>query len=490
MIVNKINEVKEIEISGFTDDQRKAYENIIGFIKSYFNPSKPKIALTGPAGTGKTFLIRAIIKNCGLLYSQIGLVAPTHKATRVAKEAIAIPQIKSNTLQSDLGLKPNFDIEKFDINSVKFSLSGRLKIGDYKVYIVDEASMINRSLCMYLEKQCLENKCKLIYIGDAFQLPPPNENYSSAFRSIQLCELKQIVRQDENNPIRPLLEMLRYDIKNNTTTFLNYIYTARRENNHIQFDETNTKGYAICDENEFRDVVSMYFTNPILEKNVDYVKVIAYTNMCVSSWNKTIRQAIIKDADKSILTKHDLILSYKTLINAFNESIIVNSEDYIINDDGLVNYIHPKYEIRGFLVKFRAIHGGKISTPLFVVDHTDMFSVQKYLQIYNGLIMAAKTAPKQLRAQKWKEFYAFTEECLLLTNIVDENDNPLAFRSIDYGFALTSHKSQGCTFDNVCVDVKDIVYNRYGQLRDNINITNRLLYVACSRTKNKLYLKI
>ena len=165
MIVNKINEVKQVDTTGFTDDQQRAYENIIGFIKSDFNPSKPKIALTGPAGTGKTYLIRAIIKNCGLPYSQIGLVAPTHKATRVAKEAIAIPQIKSNTLQSDLGLKPNYDIEKFDVNSVKFALTGRIKIGDYKVYIVDESSMINRGLAMFLEKKCLENKCKLIYIG-------------------------------------------------------------------------------------------------------------------------------------------------------------------------------------------------------------------------------------------------------------------------------------------------------------------------------------
>lgn len=490
MIISRINEVQNVDTTGFTDDQRKAYENIIGFIKSDFNPSKCKIALTGPAGTGKTYLIRAIIKNCGLPYSQIGLVAPTHKATRVAKEAIAIPQIKSNTLQSDLGLKPNYDIEKFDVNSIKFALTGRIKIGDYKVYIVDEASMINRGLAMFLEKKCLENKCKLIYIGDAYQLPPPGENYSSAFRNVQLCELKQIVRQDSNNPILPLLNMLRYDIQKNTTTFLSYIYTARKENNHIQFDETNTKGFAICNDDEFRNAVSMYFTNPILQENVDYVKVVGYTNMCVSSWNKTIRQSIIKDADKVILTQHDLLLSYKTLINVFNEAIITNSEDYIVDADGLVNYVHPKYEIKGFLVKFKAIHGGKVTTPLFVVDHTDMFSVQRYLQIYNGLIMAAKTTPVKLRAQKWKEFYAFTEECLLLTNIVDENDNALAYRSIDYGFALTSHKSQGCTFNNVCVDVRDIVYNKFGQLRDNINITNRLLYVACSRTKNKLYLKI
>lgn len=48
---------------------------------------------------------------------------------------------------------------------------------------------------------------------------------------------------------------------------------------------------------------------------------------------------------------------------------------------------------------------------------------------------------------------------------------------------------QGSTFDTVLVDVIDIVFDSKGNLRDNAEEINRRLYVACSRCKNKLYLK-
>ena len=80
-------------------------------------------------------------------------------------ESIQIPNIKVNTLQSDLGLRLNFDVEKFDIDNPPFDPKGRIKISNYQLYIVDESSMINRGLIMFLEKTCKSNKCKIIYIG-------------------------------------------------------------------------------------------------------------------------------------------------------------------------------------------------------------------------------------------------------------------------------------------------------------------------------------
>lgn len=154
-----------VSLLGFTNDQLSAYNSLIEFINSPYNPNDYKRALIGPAGTGKTYLVKALIKNSNLSYSTIGLSAPTHKACRVLNESITIPNIKVNTLQSDLGLRLNFDVEKFDIDNPPFDPKGKIKIGDYQLYIVDEASMINRSLTMFLEKICKTNSCKLIYIG-------------------------------------------------------------------------------------------------------------------------------------------------------------------------------------------------------------------------------------------------------------------------------------------------------------------------------------
>ena len=475
----------KVSTSNFTNDQVKAYDELMKFIDSPFDNKDYKRALVGAAGTGKTFLVRALLLNSTLSYSLIGLSAPTHKACRVLGESIHISGIKVNTIQSDLGLRLNFDIDKFDPNNPPFDPKGKIKIGNYKLYIVDEASMINSRLCMFLEKTCVSNKCKIIFIGDNSQLAPVGEKYSSAFRNIKSYSLKQIVRQGEDNPVSYLLELLRYDINHKTYKFLNHIQRFKE-----QFNADYTKGYQVCDANTFNQTVYNNFNDEELTRNVDYAKVISYTNLNVSSWNKFIRNSIIADSDKSILTKNDLIISYVTIVNEFNDCVIKNSEEYIIND--IQNFTDSRYDkngLKGFLVKFQAIHGGDITTPLFVIDHTDSYTVQRYVQINNSMIEAAKTARANIRNEKWKSYFAFKEYCLLMVNIISPDGKIITSRSLDYGFALTSHKSQGSTFDTSFVDVNDIVYDKYGNPYTDAEEINRRLYVAASRCKNKLYLK-
>ena len=475
----------KVSTSNFTNDQLKAYNELMKFIDSPFDSKDYKRALIGAAGTGKTFLVRALLLNSTLSYSLIGLSAPTHKACRVLGESIHISGIKVNTIQSDLGLRLNFDIDKFDPNNPPFDPKGKIKIGNYKLYIVDEASMINSRLCMFLEKTCVSNKCKIIFIGDNSQLAPVGEKYSSAFRNIKSYSLKQIVRQGEDNPVSYLLDLLRYDINHKTYKFLNYIQRFKE-----QFNADYTKGYQVCDANTFNQTVYNNFNDEELTRNVDYAKVISYTNLNVSSWNKFIRNSIIADSDKSILTKNDLIISYVTIVNEFNDCVIKNSEEYIIND--IQNFTDSRYDkngLKGFLVKFQAIHGGDITTPLFVIDHTDSYTVQRYVQINNSMIEAAKTARANIRNEKWKSYFAFKEYCLLMVNIISPDGKLIASGSLDYGFALTSHKSQGSTFDTTLVDVNDIVFDKYSQPYTDAEEVNRRLYVACSRCKNKLYLK-
>lgn len=474
--------IKKVDISNFTKDQAKAYESILEFINSPYDEKNFKIALTGAAGTGKTYLVKALLLNSKKSFSVVGLAAPTHKAVRVLGNSIGLKGININTLQSDLGLRLNFDVEKFDINNPPFDPKGKIKIGNYQIYIVDEASMINRGLCMFLEKTCKSNKTKLIYIGDESQLSPVGERYSSSFKGLPVFRLFEIVRQGEDNPISYLLNLLRYDVEHKTYNFLNYIVK-----NPSKFNSDYTKGYQVCNTEMFNQFVYNNFNDEELTRNVDYTKVIGYTNKCVTYWNKIIRSSIIEDANKSILGKNDLIISYVTLVNNFNECIIKNSEEYIIND--IVNYIHHQYELKGFMVKFTAIHGGTVTKPLFIVDHSDRFTVQKYVQISKSLIEQAKAAKKTYRSQSWKNYYEFKENCLLLTNIINQNRVIEFSRDIDYGFALTSHKSQGSTFDTVLVDVNDIVYDKNGNIYTDCEDVNRRLYVACSRARNKLYLK-
>lgn len=470
-----------IDISGLTDDQRKAYDELIKFIQSDFNPDDYVRALSGAAGTGKTYLIQAVIRNCGLASSVIGLSAPSHKAVRVLKESVGNVNDNVTTFQSAFGFRPDYNIDNFDYKKVKFSAKeGMTKVSNYRLFIVDEASMINKKFLEYMKVVMLNLRCKIILMGDAYQLPPVGDARSAAFTGVRTCQLNKIVRQDDDNPVRYLLDLLRYDIKHHTTYFLTYI--SKNKGAH---DNTFTKGYSVVGASEFKRQVGLYFSNGNILTDTDYCRVIAYTNRAVSSWNKYVRNCIVAQSDKSVITKNDLVTSYNTIVDEFGGTVINNSEDYIVHD--IANYYHPDYGLKGFVVSFQAIHGGKISNPLFVLDHTDMESLRAYCQIAMNLIDSAKSAGS-LSGLKWKRFYKFRDKILLLQNIGRSDGTIMLSRTLDYGFSITAHKAQGSTYDVAMVDVNDIVFDKNGYIYNNIDDMNRRLYVACSRCKNKLIL--
>lgn len=54
---------------------------------------------------------------------------------------------------------------------------------------------------------------------------------------------------------------------------------------------------------------------------------------------------------------------------------------------------------------------------------------------------------------------------------------------------MTVHKTQGSTFDNVAIDLTDIVFfqnTRFGRRENDIDIRNKLMYVALSRARKVL----
>lgn len=490
-IIKKLNVVsnsaKKTSIpKGLTLDQQVAYQGLIEFINKPYDKNDYKRALIGAGGVGKTYLLRAVIQNCSINYSEIGLSAPSHKACRVLHDNMRGINVNINTMQSDFGLRPNYNIEDFDINNVAFATSGRVKIKNYRLYIIDESSMIPKGFLGFIEDVLKKECCKIIYVGDDHQLPPVNKNRpeteSYAFKGVKSYRLTQIVRQDADNPIRELCDMLRKDIDNHTCNFINYIYRV-----HSKFDNTMTKGFVVYGKNDFIKEVITQFSDEAITHNTDYVKVVAFTNIAVAYYNKLIRENIIKDADKSVITTNDLITSYSTIVNEFKEDIIKNSEDYIVKE--IANYTHPDYDIKGFMVKFQQVFGGNITSPLFVLDHRDLYSLTAYCKVCENLINKAKNAHANMRATKWKAYYKFKDSCLLLTNIAKPNgySSKIAFtRDLDYGFAITANKAQGSTYNVTMVDVNDIVYDKYGNHYPNIDDINKRLYVAVSRAKEKV----
>lgn len=463
----------------FTKDQEYAISNILDFIASPFKDTQFIIGINGAGGTGKTYITNYIVRNCKYSTSVIQCCSPTHKACRVFSQAMN--GIEVQTIQSIFGFRLNLSLSDFDPNNPKFSPISTPKLDNIKILIIDEVSMLPYKVVKYIYNTCKDLNIKVIGLGDSYQLAPVNEKKSIFF---DLCyktfELKQIVRQEEDNPIRKLLSILRKDIDNKTYKFLEFL-SANSDNYEYNNDG---KGWCCIGRDKFKEYIDTCFNDEKYTQNIDLYRIIAYTNLAVSNWNHYVRNTIIKDADKKIITRNDLIMCYETIVDEFMSIILNNSEEYIIHN--IVDYVDTKYGFKGFLIKFQKINGGQITKPLFVINHKDKFSIQLYYKVINDLIKDAKTATSGTRATKWKAYYEFKKNYLIATNITNSYNKILVDRNLDYGFALTSHKSQGSTYDSVFVDINDIVFDKNGSIYANQDDLLRRLYVACSRAKNNL----
>lgn len=429
----------EFAISNKKDDkvvlnagQQKAVDNLIDFIASPFDKSRYIQALCGAGGVGKTFVTKYVMLHCKYTMSAIVCAAPTHKACRVLANATGH---NVDTIQKLFGFRLDVNIDDFDPNNPAFKPIGSIKFNGLqtRVLIIDESSMLNRALVNYICNYCRKQEIKVIFIGDDAQLFPVKEGQSYAFKiAYKINRLTEIVRQEDDNPIRELLDILRIDIKNNTYNFLSYICNHRK-------NVVDNKGYIVVNKPEFRQLVSRGFLDKDFEKNVDLYRLVAYTNDAVTSWNSYIRNGTIKNAERNILNNNDLLMSYTTIVDEFNDIIINNSEDYIVRD--ILNYVDQDYAFKGYMIKFQAIHGGGITKPLFVINHNDPYTFNTYIQELNSLLNEAKTATSYDRSSKWKKYFEFKRKYLILCNVKNVLGEVIYTRDIDYGFAITAHKA-------------------------------------------------
>ena len=465
-----------------TKGQEEAVRGLVEFINAPYDKGKSVYGLTGPGGVGKTFVTRQIVAKCNMQTSQIKCTSPTHKACRVFSNAVGL---NVDTIQSTFGFRLNLNIENFDYKDPAFQPISTPKLDNIELLICDEASMLNASLVTYIISKCQDLNIKILFIGDEAQLSPVNETKSSAFyKCNKVFRLTEIIRQGEGNPILILLDFLRYDIANckkGSRKFLDYI--SKNAGQHIY--NAKGEGFSIISPRQFTSLIREKFNDEEYTRNIEMYKLIAYTNVCVTQWNNFIRNTIIIDNDKSIITKNDLIMSYETIVDEFNDIIINNSEEYIIKD--IVNYTNSTYGFKGFLIKFQMVNGGKVTKPLFVIDHTDKYTVLQYVKVLNQFVSDAQKATGGTRAQKWKEYYNFKKQFLIATNI-KQADQIKYKRDLDYAFAITSHRAQGSTYDNVFVDVNDMIFTSTGSTYADYEQMLRRLYVACSRARKELVL--
>jgi len=419
--------------------------------------------LQGFAGTGKTTLVDSYIQEVIKKYKyynkgNICVTAPTHKAKKVISVKT---KTAGRTLQSLLGLRPNVELDKYNINMPVFAQLAEELIQDYKLIIIDECSMVNYELDRLTRTRAQFWNVKILYVGDPYQLPPINESMSSTFTKVKNLEvLTEIVRQEKGNPLLELIAKVRNDIINGTNKS---IIDLSKPNEDIN---NKGEGYIITNDKKKLEgtITDLFRDSPAYDDDKEFVKYIGWTNKNVNDWNDFIRNIIFTNP-KLIVTHDDLLMAYKGIINKSGNLSLINSEEYTIKTYApKIN----KYGIKGYQLVLIPAKGKDIQ--IFIVAPGGH-------KLFTELHIEKLNEAKQ-NSRAWKQYYEFKNDNLVMSDIT--KDGILVVKKdLDYGYCCTVHKTQGSTFKNVVINGKNL--NKCKKRDDRL----RLWYVALSRASKQ-----
>jgi exodeoxyribonuclease-5 len=333
-------------------------------------------------------------------------------------------------------------------------------INEYDLVIPDEYSMINRDMVELILK---ENEAKVIFVGDQNQLPPVGESYSLIEElDIPNFRMEEPIRQAASNPI---IELSRKMIQR--------VYTPVPSWDSKLVGGNGVKQIQLRRNRDMTNELFLdYFTSDNFRNDSDFVKVLSFTNKTVSSYNTYIRKMYF---DEEYLPK--IVYGERLVVlNAIKDPTV---DQKTMGEGRILFHTNDEIEVLSYDVITQSICGIDITFyEATVLDYDDKEKEQviniiheKSEQAYKGLLKnLAQTAKDQnkpeLRKQMWKLFFQVKE----------------SFAEVTYSYALTVHKSQGSTYNNVFFDMQDLGYY------STYDFKKRLQYTAVTRASEKLYL--
>lgn len=472
----------EVKLDFELNDQQKS---ALKELEAFVNGDDTSITLSGYAGTGKTTIMGIFNEYLKRrIQADIIFSAPTHRANAVTRQKT--PNAKVVTLQSLLGLRPDFDITEdvFDLHKLKFEQVANVKIEAASIVIVDEASMIQDSLYDFLLEQIAAKGAQIIFVGDKGQLRPVKaNNISKVFRNdgaqLQLTK----VERTGDNPI--LKESTR--VRNGEGFSYETDIAPNGQGVEYSSDKTRIREFVRTSLKEMKDS-----QDPL------YFRVLAATNSSVDAYNSAIRQ-ILYGRRPAQLYEGELVMGYS---NREYDSLrkkykLMNSGDYVVQSVKpttiQIDLTYPdrkeSISMEGYKVTLKdAIDTSASSFTIDVVSNfeTDenIIKVQEYIQTLWSMRkqLLAEGNPTAARSVVEK-INRIQNKIHTMRDIKDANGRLKLRKSFDYGYAHTIHKSQGGTYSKVLINDSSI--NTFGfNDKNGQEVRQELKYVAVSRAKN------
>ena len=415
-----------------TQDQQAAYDKFQGFLLS----NQTEFHLFGAAGCGKTFLVRHFLtqglkdykRACKLIgkepinTKQIYLTATTNKAVEVLQQTITNQnKYFIETIYKTFNVTVENDLTTG--NTVLVLKDSNYFVEDSLIFI-DECSMLPEQMIQIIRSHT--RNCKVVYIGDNYQLAPVNENpHWDHTPNLTTAHLLVPVRNKNQQALVDLCDQLRTTVKT------------------LEFKPIKLVSGII---EQLDDNQALQWIN-----QADYSKnrILSYTN------SKSLKYT-------------ELIKQQRGISSSLQEGELYINNSYFHSNKN-VNF-YPEELVRITNIKGPAVKKLGIckSIPLEVYT-VEIESVNTPGKKEKGYAVKDPLTYRRLLRQLakdriWVDYFWLTGKIL----------------DLRLSFACTVHKAQGNTYDEVLIDCGSF------RVCDDPATAARLLYVAVSRAKNKV----
>lgn len=414
---------------GLNKGQQDGFLDVIKFIN---DPTRKYMHVSGGAGTGKTYFISQIAENIlkhkgpSVPLHTVGITATTNKAAAVISDAMPQRAGEIGTVYSFMNLRVH---ENFSTGESSITPTPRWVVHSGIFLIIDECSMVTKDLFKYLEKG-LDSTCKVLFVGDKNQLAPVKETISPIYtQNFDISYLTQPVRNANEPALMALCEQAKQTVL--TGVFQPIVEVP----GVIDFvDGTTLKG-----------ILEREFTKEDPGK-----RVISYTNKRVVEYNAYIRK--IRGYTKPFQVGE--ILSNNSSAELLGKERLYT--DQVVEVKKIVSEQEDPGIVPGHLV------------PTVTLEVEDVMSHVLYQVTAFAHPADRDAAMKYYSSRKnWEKFFK------VKNNFPD-------LRSVA---ASTAHKAQGSTYNSVIVDLADM------GTCTNMDQTARMVYVALSRPRNRLFIR-
>lgn len=455
----------------YNKEQQSAIVNAVSFLKTNTDPTQYYV-IEGKAGTGKTTIAKEILKE--FKDEQIYVAAVSHKAKGVIKSSFG-DDTRGKKFFSIAGLLGMKGINDNDTQTTKFQVGLKVPLLDNPpaLLVIDEASMITEDVLKKIIdiNSSLSRPFQMLFLGDIGQIQPIRDEQSEFYRthkdllnkksdifnSKHKSKLITRVRQGEANPILP---------------YADYFW----ENSQKENPELNPTQH-IVRNNQITDKGSLLFSNSegevlnsvikavknAVEKGLtNHVKIVTYHVNEKTELNQKIHEALFgKDSDYSkgdmliLNSPYDLPDVNSTMENS-SEIQIKSIQDTDVDEFG----VHTLYlETNG--TAYTRTGNEQKDCVIQVVSRNDIGLYNQKLQELASY--AKRQTNRALKKQAWSDFWEYKGR----------------YADVDFGYAITAHKSQGSTYDIVVVDEKDIM----GTTATSNQEKSELIYTALTRPR-------